>query len=333
MNRRTPLSPQGRQGFTLVELLVVIAIIGILVALLLPAIQAAREAARRSECSNNMKQLALAAHNFHDSYGRFPPGLLGNKPSQPTSYDQGIGLLPFLLPYMELTGIRDQIDVTMDVNWARTDASPPAPANTVGWWQTSGSWTTAQTKIGGFLCPSARQDETTGCMMAHITYNCGGGCGGLRAWYFSTGAKLGHTNYLGVAGGMGRINNGWDHWQGLFYNRSQSNMSDIVDGTSNAFMLGEYAGGHDSSDRLQFTASWIGAGALPTAWGVRPPGSRKYPAWYQFGSYHPGGMQFCMADGAVRQVSTDITNEPGRRYYRMLSAIKDGGIVPGDATR
>ena len=94
-----------RHGFTLIELLVVIAIIAILIALLLPAVQQAREAARRTQCRNNMKQIALAAHNFHDDYNRFPPGFLG--PQNPTdTIDSGgaqpyIATLAFLLPQME----------------------------------------------------------------------------------------------------------------------------------------------------------------------------------------------------------------------------------------
>src|SRR2546423_10314875 len=96
---------RARLGFTLVELLVVIAIIGVLVALLLPAVQSARESGRRMSCANNIKQLGVAAHNFHDVFGRLPPGWLGQMP--PSTWNshqtdnQYIGVLAHLLPYLE----------------------------------------------------------------------------------------------------------------------------------------------------------------------------------------------------------------------------------------
>ena len=101
-----------RKAFTLVELLVVIAIIGLLIALLLPAVQAAREAARRADCSNRVKQLGLAAHNFHDAYRRFPPGYLGPIPQAPSPpfAGQSNGSLTFLLPYLELGAVYEKLD-------------------------------------------------------------------------------------------------------------------------------------------------------------------------------------------------------------------------------
>jgi prepilin-type N-terminal cleavage/methylation domain-containing protein len=107
-----------RQAFTLVELLVVVAVIGMLVALLLPAVQAAREAARRTQCQNRLKQLGLAAHMFHDTHRRLPPGYLG--PDEPipvppvSDFRQFVGTLPYLLPQMELSQVHDRIEVELD---------------------------------------------------------------------------------------------------------------------------------------------------------------------------------------------------------------------------
>jgi len=328
---------RSRRGFTLVELLVVIAIIGILVALLLPAIQAAREAARRTQCTNNLKQIALAAHNFHDTYRVFPPGTLGQKPpANGSDIDQAIGTLPFLLPFMELQAVRDQIDVSLDVNWCASDPSPPAPPLTDGIWATSSSWNIAQAKIGAFLCPSAPQKESGGCMLGHTTYNCGVGCGTIIAWYYPIGGggdDLGHTNYLPCAGGMGHINDaGWDAWEGMFYNRSKIKLADVTDGTSNCIMYGEFAGGHDANNRLEYTVAWIGGGGMPTAWGLKPANSTM-PAWYQFGSYHPGGVLFALADGAIRTITRDVVDQSGKRYFRGLSAMRDANVIPNDVAQ
>jgi prepilin-type N-terminal cleavage/methylation domain-containing protein len=285
------------RGFTLVELLVVIAIIGILIALLLPAVQAAREAARRSQCSNNLKQLGLASHIFHDTFRVFAPGLLGTDPRYPghPSYGQGVGTLAFLLPYTELQNVRDEIDIRLDLNWATNDGkpSPPKPTNVDGWWATTSSWNAAQTRIAQFVCPTSDPyANSVGTGLAHITYGCGPGCGTVTMWYYTIGGggdDLGRTNYMPVAGGMGRIgDSGWDVWTGIFYNRSQERMSSVQDGTSNTFMFGEYAGGYNSNNQLEYSSCWIGAGGLPSAWGLQPPSGQKRPAWYQFGSLHPG---------------------------------------------
>ncbi len=147
-----------RGAFTLVELLVVITIIGILIALLLPAVQAAREAARRIQCSNHLKQIGLGAHNFQNQNNRFPPGYLGPIP-QPQSAafsGQAVCCLAFILPFMELDNVWEPMDA---------DISDPANAGIslfdlaqVGnpYWAPTRphAWRMAQTKIGTFICPS-----------------------------------------------------------------------------------------------------------------------------------------------------------------------------------
>ena len=224
-----------RRGFTLVELLVVIAIIGILVALLLPAVQAAREAARRMQCSNNLKQLALACHNFHDVNRGFPPGLLCHKtpypnpPTDPFDLGQGVGTLPFILPYIELQTVRDEFDIDLNVKWHPADPKPPAPANTLEWWDANApkTWAIAQAQIPAFLCPSVNaRNNSVGTMLGYHGVNCGTGCGYGSVWYFGMngegGDELGRTNYMSVAGGFGAIGNSWDTWKGMFYNRSDT---------------------------------------------------------------------------------------------------------------
>ena len=135
-----------RRAFSLVELLAVIGIVGVLLALLLPAIQVARESARRTECANQLKQLGMAAHNFHASFDRLPPGYLGSQPAVavPPFDDQYIGVIPYLLPYMEAESVHERIEVDM-----RRERRVPG-----GWWSDPATWAVAQTRLPFLLCPS-----------------------------------------------------------------------------------------------------------------------------------------------------------------------------------
>src|SRR5579885_1120241 len=139
-----------RPAFTLIELLVVIAIIAILIGLLLPAVQKVREAAARTQCSNNLKQLALAAQNYESANGKFPPGLAGiNYVDQGTTPDWNtsgalVGCLAYLLPYVEQQNVYSQLVVNWDPNAA-------APA----WFLDAANTAPARTRIKTFECPSA----------------------------------------------------------------------------------------------------------------------------------------------------------------------------------
>ena len=141
----------GRAGFTLVELLVVIAIIGVLMALLLPAVQAARESARRSQCSNNLKQIAIAAHNFHDVYLKFPPGMLAALPNNNPANgynqntDQGVGPIASLLPYLEQTPSRELILKNLEAT-VRQNA----------WFFDASTTNSSRMKTSVLVCPSTQ---------------------------------------------------------------------------------------------------------------------------------------------------------------------------------
>ena len=153
--------PKGRGGmrgeiggFTLVELLVVIAIIGILIALLLPAVQAAREAARRSQCTNNLKQLSLAMHNYHDTFSVFPPGSLGD-PSWTGSYnvtDGHFGWPVFILPFVEQQALQERIDFNKRA-WTSYQATDETAKGDVA------NQYAAQHMPSVFVCPSAHRAQ------------------------------------------------------------------------------------------------------------------------------------------------------------------------------
>lgn len=336
-----------RGGFTLVELLVVIAIIAVLIGLLLPAVQAAREASRRTQCRNNLKQVALAAHHCHDVHGRFPPGLLGSRKVYPVvDFGQAVGPLAWLFPFMEQTAVADQLDISLNVAWHPSDPQPPAPLNTVPFWETPASWQAARARIASLLCPSTNaHSNTVGTMMAFHgraedyptdppdRTSTGGYASG---WYFPVGGggrELGRTNYLPVAGGLGMVGNRWDHYVGVFYNRSTTRIAEISDGLSNTLLFGEYAGGFGAAEtELEWSACWIGGSGLPSAYGLVPlaAGGRR-PAWWQFGSLHPGIVQFAAADGSVHAIAQTIMDQPGERLFVALTGMRDHEVVSAGA--
>jgi prepilin-type N-terminal cleavage/methylation domain-containing protein len=324
---------RAERGFTLVELLVVIAIIGILIALLLPAVQAAREAARRTQCANNLKQIGLGSHAYHDAYKKFPPGgLVGQRVTgllpggRPPPYQQSVGSLVYILPYIELSTVRDRI--TIDIRVEDSVGAPGVPPNAVPYWTDGSTWSIAQSTLPVFECPTATPYANKAGTLALI-YCYGAEYDGMatcEAEYFAIGGggdTLGRTNYIGVAGGMGSIpRNAWDPYRGVFWNRSQTNISHIADGTSNTLLFGEWAGGYDSQGVLQYSASWIGAGFLPTASGLAPVNSGRWPGWYQFSSMHSSGVQFAIADGSVRIVSRTLDINTYIFQSGMIDGVK-----------
>jgi len=273
---------RGSSGFTLVELLVVIAIIGILVALLLPAIQAAREAARRTQCNNNLKQIGVAMHNYHDTNKVFPAGYLNRNPTG----DPDWGWAVFIMPYMELDALYQQLDVGR-----KTLVQFYYAAATV---EERGL---LQTPIPAYRCPS----DVTKALNNLCRF------GSQNPPHFD----LATSNYVASAGGLTTPTapyNAVDS-KGLFYGNSWRNIRDILDGTSSTLAAGER-----NMDHL--AAVWAGAGQKSTygnegtartlarggfllnfdyVWAGSPENQGK-----GFASYHPGGVQFLLADSSVR---------------------------------
>jgi prepilin-type N-terminal cleavage/methylation domain-containing protein/prepilin-type processing-associated H-X9-DG protein len=283
----------GRRGFTLVELLVVIAIIGILIALLLPAVQAAREAARRSQCTNNLKQLGLALHNHHDTYKKFPSG--GAHTGNSSREMWGWGAL--ILPFIEEGNLHSQLRVDqqdLHVTLTNTNLRP-----------------LVQSPLEAFICPS---DTGTHLMS-------GGRMNGRTGRHFRGDAglpnsfRVAKSNYIGVCGY-------WDvddrNNNGVLYRGSAIRFADVTDGTSSTFMVGE---------RNEFCAqgAWVGNRNI-TGGGVqgadytlgrvsRPlnhPNNNSHQCTEGFASEHPGGGNFLFVDGSVHF----ITNNIG---YRVIS--------------
>ncbi len=346
LDRTTPsVGVRRRVGFTLVELLVVIAIIGILVGLLLPAVQAAREAARRMQCTNNLKQLALAAHNFESAHKRFPPGYFGSDYTKtisdaaadiPTGR-QWVGALPFLFPYLEQATIYSVFPQGLELDPAKLVSSVPVADRPRfdPWWfnddedptDMDSCWDAAQFRLSFLLCPSDDAYSNTVANASRVhTYGAAGGTSGtitIRGFSVSDTPTLGRTNYLGVAGGMGKTGSTWETWLGIFSNRSKTKFGDISDGTSNTLLFGEVTGVWTDSTKpsgreWSFT---MNNGPIPTAWGV---GGHVYN---QFNSMHSGKVvNVAMSDGSVHGVSpsTELT------VFRSLSGMKDGRVAKLD---
>ncbi|MGI6415780.1 MAG: DUF1559 domain-containing protein [Thermoguttaceae bacterium] len=301
-----------RRGFTLVELLVVIAIIGILIALLLPAVQAAREAARRSQCTNNLKQLMLGVHNYHDTFNKMPAGyiMIGamavGVSRQHTSW--GISILP----YIEQTSLYDQYNLAL----ASVQLNPTP---------------VVQTSVATFSCPSHEYAGQLYRPDAEAALSAGYGWTPRDYPVSSYKACMGRTGVLnGTFTVYGHNSNACSattcrmDWIGMFptvgYSQLQyANFSAVRDGLSNTLGLGEYATRTQLGRGGFWNYPWGGfvvGGIGPTtaSWGMTDfvqcmalPGSTTWwGCYYGFSSFHPGGLNFALGDGAVRFISTNV---------------------------
>jgi prepilin-type N-terminal cleavage/methylation domain-containing protein len=330
---------RSRHAFTLIELLVVLAIIAVLTGLLLVAVQKAREAANRINCSNHLKQLGLAASIYNSSHAVLPPGYLGplnNETPRPPPIGrvvdntvQNVGLLAYLLPYLECEAVYKQLKVKFDLN---SGGDP--------WWAGPNgvsNMAVAQTRITALLCPGDDPYASTkGTVYAAHFFNFGQRWNFYApSWDYSTvpaAANLGRTSYLGVGGAFGRGTNAtFNEFEGLFTNRSHNSLDRVPDGTSNTLLFGEVLGG-ESNGVKEYSASWLGVGAMPTVGGMMPAKS----SWFQYSSHHPGIVQFCFADGSVHGLKHGTTAARGlllqgpysQDWYvlQQLSGFRDGGV-------
>jgi prepilin-type N-terminal cleavage/methylation domain-containing protein len=301
-----------RRGFTLIELLVVIAIIAILIGLLLPAVQKVREAAARMTCSNNLKQIALASHNYDSTNGYLPPGLNSK------SY---LGTLAYLLPYIEQDNIYQQIPATV------TDMSPTAPAGNNWFWY---AVTPANSRVKTYMCPSDNPDGDTPAFGngLYMTTTSGGASLGYYPWDY--GYRFAPASYIASAGALGRVDDAfYGAYCGAYYSDSKTKIATIGDGTSNSIAFGETLGGIDpTTKQRQFVMAWAGSGALPSAWDLSDP-----PSAYQFGSKHTGVTQFANHDGSVRSLrkQTTMTWFDAHWYaFQRANGVMDGEVFNPD---
>lgn len=303
--------PRRIRAFTLIELLVVIAIIAVLIALLLPAVQQAREAARRTQCKNNVKQIGLALHNYHDTHFVFPPGV-SNGPSNNTG---GAPMYIMMLPYLDQAPLYNQFNFGLNAGDTYNPAFQPL-INRI---------------IPPYNCPTSTAN------VAYCAY------GGTSAWY----TQLGMVEYLGIAGsdqdptltvaasGGPMASTGCFSYTARWGNSAKVRIADISDGTSNVMGVGEFSGltkgqkYYANNGRGDDAEPWCLGEEYGWQYAVRtvtvPPNS----AWFYnsamaisgytptpvtgrlndaaLHSMHVGGIHVLLMDGGVRFISENIS--------------------------
>ncbi len=279
-------SRKTRSGFTLIELLVVIAIIAILIALLLPAIQQAREAARRTQCKSNLKQLGIALHNYHDVHKSFPAGVHNhgvNVNHKSTAWSIAI------LPQLEQASLYEEIKMdTNDFTIGPTFNNPQE-----------------KHALSVFVCPSDIGPPINPNRQNMAKSNYPGVAGSTRSATNATQAAA--DDY-------------YSETTGIFWMNSGCRIADITDGTSNTAMIGERDAADGSANSERHGAAWFGPVALRFMNGVlgstkgseaglqlNSTGNSANAQWNSFGSLHEGGAQFAFADGSVTFIPDSIS--------------------------
>jgi len=283
-----------RRAFTLVELLVVVAIIGVLVALLLPAVQSAREAARRMKCQNNLKQLGIALHNYHDVYGSFPSGSIK---SNQTSWHA------FILPFIEQQALYNQFTFNQGAYYSGTNQI--------------GRGANGLVRINGYLCPSSQADKMqTNTPPNNVnTPDLVNGVAPFTTHYYGSMGPKGS----GLGGGTYNFRNvgqGGFGQQGIFEVESRVRISEITDGTANTILVGENSY-HDQQFGSRFrnwmrgtdgngTDSICGCRNIINAINTRIAALSTVYNDIPMASHHSSGANFVFCDGAVKFLSQNI---------------------------
>lgn len=315
-----------RRGFTLIELLVVIAIIAVLIALLLPAVQQAREAARRSQCKNNLKQLGLALHNYHDTVLRFPYASV-------VADANGHTWNELILPYIELSTLYNQINFS--VNNSNNLIGSPTNFSLFN-----------DKKFAFQACPSNPFSDT-------VNYRGGGAyqvdwgsdpnniasspmCyapsagSAISNWAQPTPDCVGAAAYCHVPGSIVQTNSP-SQAPGVFANGVVcTNMRDITDGTSNTIMLGErkgeavqHGGMFSTNVHVLFTNMKVNSPSMTPTPGTADGTGTSYISNVGASSHHVGGAHFLLCDGSVRFISNNVDFVT----YNYLGNKADGQVV------
>ena len=346
-----------RSGFTLIELLVVIAIIAILVSLLLPAVQQAREAARRTQCKNNLKQLGVAAHNFEGTYKKLPPGQIFTLDAYSSAYSvdnlSWVGVMAYLTPYMEQDAVYAPFGANLKMDAADYAKNTADPRKTPYF---NLAAINAVTLFQGpaLLCPSdnaaAALSSDPAVASLWMVRSAGGPMyGGYVMNDLAPDPVVSNhslTNYVGCSGRFAATGpqlgyaagtaqqRGVDDYAGMLPLNKQVKFSDVNDGLSNTFMFGEVTGqfsdGYKGVNRIR-SFSWL-CGPIGTHYmgptdlaGLAWVPAR--PTWEdrKFTSRHTGVSQFCLGDGSVRALSTNTDFD----VLLRLGGKADGLIVSG----
>jgi prepilin-type N-terminal cleavage/methylation domain-containing protein len=351
MRKSNNLRHRAACGFTLIELLVVMAIIAILISLLLPAVQQAREAARRTQCKNHLRQLGLALHNYHDVHGMFPPGFIDlcMPPQSPPVVSGGCGTPPrgtfwvpsgglswsqFIMPFIDQVNLYEQFD-SETPTWpgiieAYLDLTDPTLPLRPGHF--------LRTSLTTFRCPT----DVGGHLNEHRGIHHAMGEPPGEAW-----GEQARSNYV-ANHAVSETCEFRLQGDGVFGVNSSICIDDISDGTSHTFLVGERHSqdGHDAavwgrvgrmagstatfqsgpSAVLGVTSTRLNTGFFATSFGPV-----YFPIW-GFSSLHVGGAQFVLADGSVRFVSENIESIPPVVQFPGRFCRIDAG-APYDVTR